>query len=298
MLGIAVVYLFGDDNAALFDLHVERIARHTHGPYRIYGGVNRLPAASLTRVAAHPHVRPVTCPETGLRGAEEHGFYLDHLVQTAFADGVSHAAVMHLDSFPIADGWDRTLMSVVSGRCAFATIARIDTALLFVQREFYTTCHPKHRLTAEEERDPRCQAYLDAEDPEPHSGIGYGYRAFTGGWTAHYLHPPPGWPAAELPYVFGDLVFHLNGGVKLAGPAAGRRPWLARYVSALNVPIRALRARLPPTVRLALRARWAGALGTVVDNPRWELRGERMRRDRARLLADPDAFIAWGRAGR
>ena len=104
-LGIVVVYQASMEHAELFNIHLNQIDRCTDVPYTIYAAANRSTPEIRALLADRPRVRICNCPSTDLRGLWEHSFYLEELVKTAVEDGVTHIAVLHMDSFPILPGW-------------------------------------------------------------------------------------------------------------------------------------------------------------------------------------------------
>ena len=115
-LGIVVVYFVAEDDEYLLRLHLERIHRHTSVPYRIYGAANRLAPELRELLAAAPGVEIQACRGTDLRRGPENAFYLKQLIAAALADGVTHLAIFHVDSFPIRDGWFEALAPRLSER--------------------------------------------------------------------------------------------------------------------------------------------------------------------------------------
>jgi hypothetical protein len=288
-LGIAVVYLVSERNGALLDVHLSRIAGHTSVPYTIYAGANRLLPQYRARLEREPRVRIVECSDTGRHGGAEHAHYLEHLVRAAIDDGVTHVAVLHVDSFPVCDGWAEKLAARLSDPCALVTVPVTFTALLMFRREFYLACGPRFELTPEDERDPACPAYREKQGPYVHSGSGYLFAAERHGLTWERLDGDRP-DAADYGVVYAGAVFHLNGAARLDVPAAS---WLrtAAYGRTLGV----IRAGLHAVMSERQRARWARRLGAVhrslVQRPVWQAEQRRYEAARARLLADPDRYL-------
>src|SRR5262249_31311078 len=210
-LGIVVVYLVREADGSLLDLHLRQIEEHTRVPYGIYGAANRLLPAFRQRLEQHPRVRICECPTTELRGSAEHAYYLEHLVRLAVEDGVSHVVTLHVDSFPVRTGWAEELAAKLSGSCVFATPEHINTACLLFRRDFYLKYRPTFHLSEQERAGAGYRRYLEECAPVPHSGIGYGFRAYTEGLSWYYLRE-----AAPCEYgkVYDDMIFHLRGAVK------------------------------------------------------------------------------------
>jgi hypothetical protein len=212
-LGIAVVYLVGKENEKLLDLHLGQIERHTQVPYTIYGSVNRLLPQFRRKLENHPKVRLCECPMTDLRGAEEHSFYLEHLVRTAIKDGSSHVVTLHVDSFPIRRGWAEELAEKLSGSRVFATPCyRAFTACLFFHQDFYLKYQPTFLLSDADRSSERYREFCRAFNHIPDSGIGYCFKAFSEGISWYPLEEScEGDPRfAFFSTIYGDLVFHLS----------------------------------------------------------------------------------------
>ena len=133
-LGLVVAYAVLDEHERLLDLHSTRIGRHTTVPYLIHGSTNRAGFRCGRRLAACPKVRLHELPSTSLTGADEHSYYLEQLIPRAFAAGASHVAILHVDSFPIRDGWVEACVSHLSPACPFVTTDGVDTACLLFSR--------------------------------------------------------------------------------------------------------------------------------------------------------------------
>ncbi len=293
-LGIVVVYLFGEESTALLDLHLRQLAAHTTGPYVIHGSANRLAPPLRTHLAAQPCVRLHDLPATTLRGGEEHAYYLDHLVRLAVADGVTHVAIMHLDSFPVRAGWAEELADRLSDTCVLATLPGIHTACLLFRREFYERYHPPLRLSAAVRASPAYREFLTRCQPIEHTGIGYGFTAFTHGLSWATLRQTQGGGPHDHGTVYDDLIFHLRAAVWLGeqsppplgllGSPAYR--WLVRVVSAAG------RAVLPLAARQRLRGWLAGPFRRLVDRPRAVDRGAQIRHAKSCMVADLEAYLA------
>lgn len=204
-LGIAVVYLVSEENEGLLDRHLHQIERHTEVPYTIYASTNRLLPCLRERLEAHPHIKICDCPATEQRNAQEHSYYLERLVEAAVEDGATHVVTLHVDSFPVATGWARTLAEKLTGPCVLATIDDAFTACLFFTREFYLNHRPPFLLSEEERATPAYQAY-HRQYPHhlPHSGIGFLYKVFTTeGLSWHLLDSADN-------RIFGGMLYHFG----------------------------------------------------------------------------------------
>jgi hypothetical protein len=292
-LGIDVVYLFGEQNEALLDLHLSMIEKHTQVPYTIYGSVNRLRSEYVERLERYPQVRICHCPETDLRRGEEHAFYLDHLIEMAAHDGATHIVTLHLDSFPIRTGWAGDLAGKLSDACVFTTIDRINTACLFFHRDFYLRYRPKLRLSVEERATGQYKQYIEECDPLQHSGIGYGFKAYQEGLSWHYLKLTARLDEANVfGLVHGDMVFHLGGATVLGespAPVLGvlEGPGYARL---LDRALAAMDSIVPLRARSFLGTRLKGPVEHLVERPQAGLQRSQLEQARRRLLEDLDAL--------
>jgi hypothetical protein len=292
-LAIVVVCMVRDEHAPLLDVHFDRIARHTTATYTVHASIGTLPPTLRGRVRDRAHVRLHELTPTQLRGSAEHSYYLEQLVSRAVDDGATHVATLHVDSFPVRDGWAETLAQRLSGGVAFATTADINTACLFFTREFYLAHRPAFLVSAAERASPAFDAYVRAASPPDHSGIGYGFRAWQVGLSWHCM------PASSVrreragAEIYDDLVFHLKGAVRLPTnvPNAMRSPLRTLGYRRFEALMQILRRRMPLRARRVVRAALSRPLAVLVDRPRAQWEAEGLVGDAARLLADPDGFV-------
>ncbi len=194
-LGICVVYLVDETDGPLLDLHLRYIQEHTTSLYTIYASVNRLLPQFRRVLEGRPEVQIVDIPTTDLRGAKEHAYYLEHLISAAVEEDCSHIAILHVDSFPIVQGWERKLAARLTAASPLAAIVenpkanrRPCTAGMLFTQDFHLHHQPRLMLS-EDERSSR--AYRRYALREPHcadSGVGYGLRLYTEGLQWHPLH--------------------------------------------------------------------------------------------------------------
>jgi hypothetical protein len=298
-LAINVVYLVTPDNAGLLDLHLDRIARHTRLPYTLYASANRLDPELARKLAARPNITLCDIPTTQARDSKEHAYYLDHLVERAAADGAEYLATLHVDSFPVRDGWDEQLLARLTSECPVAAVTRLENfdqkpnpcGLLF-SRAFYQTCRPTFRLSPEVMASPKYRAYREALPHLPDSGVGYGYALHQHGLTWHRLERSNrGEDHALLGSLYGDMLFHL--GAAARNRKVFYRDWLlaGKKPLALRTPLlRWLWFRLPPRLRRALDPNGLP--------PRIALENQAaFAQVRDRLLADPESYLEFLRTG-
>jgi hypothetical protein len=292
-LGILVVYMVSDGDEKLIELHLSRIEQHTTVPYTIYGSVNRLRPQHKRKLEQHPTVKLYEFPATDLRGSAEHSYYLERLVRLAIDDGASHIMILHVDSFPIRDGWIEALVGKLSGSCVFATIEGIDTACLLFQRDFYLTYRPTVLLAEEERESSEYKKYFLEVRPTLHSGIGYGFKAYQEGLSWYYMRASSRDAAWNGTAIYDDLLFHLKGAVRLSAFPSRRIPRPLRWLgyTRLESFVRAMDAIVPTPIKLLLRANLKRPLESLFDLPRLQWLSEAMASARDQLMQDPDSYI-------
>jgi hypothetical protein len=288
-LGIAVVYLVDDDRGRLLDIHLQRIARHTSVPYAIYGSAGRLSPQFQPVLRAAPHV--TVCdgiPPTELRSGSEHRYYLERLVERAIEDGATHVVTMHVDSFPVRDGWAEHLAAKLTSATAFATFEQINTACLFFTREFWLEHRPRFAVSPEVRETAAYREMLSRPELIDHSGIGYVWTAERAGLGWYRMRSV----RARGSCVGDGAVFHLDGAVRLA-PAASRpmHPLLrAVGLERFLALVRAVRSMVPAAMRRRLRPLLQDAIDRTNQQPD-RFRAAAMAANAAALLGDPDGFI-------
>jgi hypothetical protein len=304
-LGIAVVYLVSERDERLLRLHLDQIERCTQVPYNIYGSANRLRPQYRPILDANPRIRICECPTADARESEEHAYYLQRLIRAAIDDGCTHVATLHVDSFPIREGWAETLTDALSDVCPLAAVmtdARFDrkpnTAGLFFSSGFYERYKPPFLLSEEERATPVYAEYRRAFPHIPDSGVGFGYTLHRAGLTWHPLVRSD--LAAEQSAfggVFGGMIFHLGGAAWFdleysgAPPTRGasrglRASSVRRYYHVIQRAAGLLPARLRPLFRPVKRLE-----RVVRKRTANRIRREIFERERQRLLDDPETYL-------
>ena len=157
-LAILVVYVVrGDEDEALLQLHLDRIARHTKTGYRLYAATPRVTERGRQILAARPEVMLCDTGQCPAFGSREHAHHLDALVEHALEDGADALLTLDLDSFPISDTWLETISRVAPKQSGIAGILRAengDTVLphpscLLVPAEFAS----RHRFSFSPDTD-------------------------------------------------------------------------------------------------------------------------------------------------
>ncbi len=232
----------------------------------------------------------------------EHSWYLEQLIENAIKDGVSHVAMLHVDSFPVRRGWDRELLSKLSDRCVLAGVMRdpeVDrkplTAGILFAREFYLKYQPRLLLAPEQVDSDDYRRFCVSCPHVNDSGVGYGFKMFMEGLTWYPLvRTNLGGRHALFASVHGDLIFHLHATAyieRTRTPGLMVRPYQRKGL--IGAAARIARAVLPDKIRAKVRACIAPVLETrceYMDLQTWE-------QERRRLFEDPEAYLTYLRTG-
>ena len=219
-------------------------------------------------------------------------FFLEQLVKTAIDDGVSHVATLHVDSFPIRNGWAEELAGRLSGSCVIATLNRVDTGCLLFRREFYLNHHPRFLVTEAERASSRFKEYLRQFDPAVHAGIGYGYKAYCEGLEWYYLKETHHGGNTVHGAIFDDMIFHLVDANRIAAPSGAPTPLSGKSGAALSFLIRWVKWTMKPLVPQRLWTRI-----TTPINQTW-FWNQMMLHSRNQLFDDPDGYLEYLRTGK
>ncbi len=296
-LGIAVVYaiLPGDDD--LIDLHLRYIERCTRVPFTLYAAANRLPAGLRDRLAAKPYVRVCSIPATDLRSSGENAYYLERLIATAVEDGATHVATLHVDSFPVRDGWASDLAAALSDSYAFAAIVRDEscdpkpmTAGLFFPREFYLRYKPHLLITEKEMSSDAGRDYVRRLSNPTESGGGYGFLAFEKGlrWFP-LLRTNANQDHYYFGAIHGDLVFHLGSAASESRSFPGSREHLW-----IRPSRRSASRLLPQWAKRTLKA----LVPHQIIFPEHVIHQRAYALVRESLMSNPEAYLRYLRTGR
>lgn len=303
-LGIVVVYLVSERNERLLDLHLNQIAKNTTVPYTIYGNANRLLPEFRATLAKTPNVKICECETFDILtwtnnysrgGRYEHSFYLEQLIKHAIEDGVSHVAILHVDSFPIKSGWAEKLASRLSEKCVLVAIIKDQntnrkplTACMLFHKDFYIKYKPRLLLTKQELSSAEYQRYK-MEFPHRHkeSGVGYGFKIFSEGLTWSPLtQSNKGCEYSFSLGVYDELVFHLSAAAYK--DTVGFSPWnypksrLGHHVKKAmnNILGEKITSKITDNIPLKFRLRPDEYNGHLI----WE-------QERQRLLEDPESYL-------
>lgn len=283
-LAILVVYVFDDARIPLFDHHLDRLRRHTGVPFRIFAAAHKVRGAARARIAAAPEIEVVDCAppkDAGVR--DEHSHCLDRLAAHADGEGFTHSASLHLDSFPIRDGWAQAMLAGADG--VEADLASIVpngySAGLVWSRSFYTAHRPAMLVPQEERATETFRAFVAAHPDfdRVETGLGYLYAAWKAGapWRAV--------PTDAARKIYGGVLFHLVAGtwrtwsetLPIRSDPATQALWRA---------VRPTQRRLPRPLRGQVREWFADTDRVFRDGSVSQKRAEL-----DALVADPDGFV-------
>ncbi len=305
-LGIVVVYLVKQEDERLLDLHLDYIDKYTGVPYTIYGSVNRLLPQFRRKLEAKPRIKTFELDppsEEKLQKSAydphsvEHVHFLDQLMQHALDDGVSHIAIMHVDSFPIRSGWVEEITSKLSKTCLLAAVLRDTyydrkpmTAFILFHRDFYFQYKPTLLLPDDERTSPEYEKYKQEYPHIRDAGLGYGYRIYLEDLSWHPLERSNrGEDHYIIGSIYGDLIFHMGAASREKKFALGAHLTLfgriRRHMSKL-IPRRWINQVVQLTARNKIVFHDIQKNVNAYD------------RVKAKLLADPDAYLYYLRTGR
>jgi hypothetical protein len=305
-LGIVVVYLVTERNEKLLDLHLSQIENNTEVPYKIYGSAARLYPKFRQKLQQNPNVKICDCRqyiEEHKQRRYEHSFYLEQLIKFAIDDGVSHVAVLHVDSFPIRPGWAKELAEKLSETCVVAGIMRdkkVDqkpmTACMLFGRDFYLDYQPKLLLSEDELSSEDYKKYKQKYPHTPDSGIGYGFKVFSNGLSWYPLYRSnKGGAEAIFGSIYGDLMFHLQSAVQIENsPSIIFRGTSDPRSLPRRLVGRLARAVIPKKTRESLR----NHIPENVLLSRNDLEKQAFERARQWLFEDPQSYLRYLRTGK
>jgi hypothetical protein len=252
-IAFLVVYVFNDDHLRLFQIHLERIRRHTSVPFKIFGAGHKLSGKVRAHVERQPEIELFDLPVPKSFGVrQEHAFCLEELTKRAMAEGFTHFMALHLDSFPLRDDWlDNLLASLEEGAALATLVPNGFSAGLLWTRDFQEHCKPRMLVPSESRDTPEFKAFTAAYPDIDHVETGLGYI-----WRAWELGLP--WRALrtdEERKIYDDLLYHMVG--------ATFRTWIPVQKIRNEVSYRALwrvvgpiSRFLPPGGRDAVRRRF------------------------------------------
>ena len=279
-----VVYVFDDNTRPLFDIHLERLRRHTKSEFRIFAAAHKLSQENQKYVLANPEIEIVDCQvpvEYSVR--QEHSHCLMTLAEYAMSRKFTHCMSLHLDSFPIVDGWLETLLKQLDGGGTLAVVVPngYSAGLLF-SREYFEKYQP-NMLVSDEERETEAfnnfiKAFPNIDHVE--TGLGFIYRAWCEGLAWIKIETD------ENRKIYAGLLFHMVG--------ATYRTW-SDVTPIRSEPIYAITWRLvKPFVTQLPTPQRHKIRGLFVDRDKMTRDGSvRSKKEEiAHLIKDPEFYIA------
>lgn len=279
MLGICTVHLpTGTHGDLLIERCLDRIARHTVGPHRVYVVALRCTPEQRTRLTERGAV--LVEPTGAARGPfdrpnREHAALLTLLVDRAVADGCTHVVTLDPDAWPLLDGWDVEYAARLDEATPVAAVLRLEVGSNFphpcftmLRADFWrpgtSTFSPWDPTVA----TPRLQPGAGLLDQLHAEGRGLLRLERSNALDRHRL----------LFALYDDAVFHLGAGSRFVRVDGYRRP-----------PSHPLLDRIPG-LAARLRRRWRS------QQDRREARLHR--RVLAELARDEDGLVARLAGGR
>lgn len=282
-LAILVVYVFDDARLPLFEYHLARLRRHTDVPFRIFAAAHKVTGAARHRLGEIPEITVVDCtPPVAMGVRDEHSYCLDRLAAHAADGPYSHFSSLHLDSFPVRDGWAQAMADTADDAELSAIVPNGYSAGLFWTRAFYETHKPSMLVPADERETARFQRFKAAYPTYDHveTGLGYIYAA----WRDEVP-----WRAVTTDgerKIYEGLLFHLVAGTwrTWSETLPIRRDPLTRAV--WPVVCRVCQP-MPRRIRARVREWFADKDRVFRDGSVNQKRAEL-----AALVRDPDAFVS------
>ena len=203
-----VVYVFDDNTRPLFDIHLERLRRHTSVKFRIFAAAHKLSQENQKYVLANPEIEIIDCKVPAKYSVrQEHSHCLMALANYAMSGDFTHCMSLHLDSFPVVDGWLETLLEQLrDGGLAVVVPNGYSAGLLF--SKLYFEKHQPNMLVSDSERETDAfKNFVEAFPNFDHveTGLGFIYRAWSKGLPWIKLETD------ENRKIYGGLLFHMVG---------------------------------------------------------------------------------------
>ena len=165
--------------------------------------------------------------------------------------------------------------------------------MLFFHRDFYLKYYPTFLLSEAELADPEYQQYLRVHDPVPHSGIGYGFMAYSKGLSWYYLRDRSGRDLSAIGKVYDDMIFHLGGGIRLGERQLAKAGILAcpLYLRLVNIGSAMWRSILPSDVRKFVRTLFSHSIYHLMDQPRSHSVAKQIRNVKRQMIEDGESYL-------
>ena len=278
------VYVFDDNTRPLFDIHLERLRRHTSIKFRIFAAAHKLSYENQKYVLANPEIEIVDCQVPAKYSVrQEHSHCLMALAKHAMSQNFTHCMSLHLDSFPVVDSWLETLLEQLDRGAELAVVVPNGYSAGLLFSRLYFEKYQPHMLVSDEERETNAfnnfvEAFPNLDHVE--TGLGFIYRA----WDKDL--PWIKIETDENRKIYGGLLFHMVG--------ATYRTW-SDVTPIREEPIYALTWQLiEPLVRQLPTRQRHQVRGLFVDRDKMTRDGSvRSKKEEiAYLIKDPDFYIA------
>ncbi len=282
-LALLVVYVFDEKTRKLFDIHLERIRRHTDCEYRIFAAAHKLSSELRQVVAKQPDIELVDCnPRTDSGVRIEHSDCLEKLAAFALERDFSHCMTIHLDSFPIADHWlDNLLESLRQGAVLASVVPNGYSAGLLWPRTFSEQWNPR-MLVPEKVRESERFAEFVKDFPDidhVETGLGYIYCAWEAGLPWRQIRTD------HERKIYDNIFYHLVG--------ATFRTWTDAQKIRKDRGTQLLWGLIKPGLRLLPLQTQRRVRELFIDKEKMTRDGSvRSKREEIEaLIADPDTYI-------
>jgi len=283
-IAFLVVYVFDDNTRPLFDIHLERLRRHTSVEFRIFAAAHKLTPKHQEYIQANPEIEIVDCKvpvEYHVR--LEHSHCLTTLAKYAMSQDFTHCMCLHLDSFPVADRWLETLLEQLSSGASLAVVVPngYSAGLLF-SRQYFEQYGPDMLISNEERETHTFKQFTKTFPNFDHieTGLGYIYRAWSQGLPWLQIGTD------ENRKIYGGLLFHMVG--------ATFRTW-GDVTPIRKEPIYAITWRLVSPLIRRLPTRQRHILRSLfVDRDKMSRDGSvsSKKEEIAHLIKDPNLYLA------
>ncbi len=297
-LSILVVYVVRDaDDEALLALHLDRIARHTTVPYRIHAALPRVTDAARERLETRAEVTVWPTEPSSDRGSREHAHHLDALMARAAPEAASHVVTLDLDSFPVADAWQDTLLAGTDDSVVGILRRENGDVLLphpsctMLPRSFLEQ-HP-FSFSPDTDGTRGFRTFLRTSGQAADTGIRLAYLLATENlpWrpilrsNRRELHP-------LIAGIYGDAVFHLGAGARAS---LFRRDLAGSTLHRLTDPVERVPVSWAPARRWKHRA--LGAVRGPAERRMIAANADAAARAHAWLRDDPEGLFAFLQGG-
>ncbi len=279
-----VVYVFDDNTRPLFDIHLERLRRHTKSEFRIFAAAHKLSDENQKYVLANPEIETIDCEVPAKSSVrQEHSHCLMALAKHAMSQNFTHCMSLHLDSFPVVNGWLETLLDTLDrGESLAVVVPNGYSAGLLFSRLYFEKYQPNMLVSDEERETDTFKDFVEAFPNFDHveTGLGYIYRAWSEGLPWIKIETD------ENRKIYGGLLFHMVG--------ATYRTW-SDVTPIRSEPIYAVTWQLiRPFVRQLPTRQRHKVRGLFVDRDKMTRDGSvRSKKEEiADLIKDPEFYIA------